>query len=328
MDAELSKPIEYCFFVFQKLGMWKDGNQTRKYFFRGYLFHFLIVYLHIIRIIIYIAIAGDSNELFEAIGFLIAGVGIAFRCINFIIKLNDIKKLVESLNELLKFSAGIKERKEIQKNVDLVFRIYIVFWFFGLSPCVNAIYSSIKHHQLAFKIWMPFIDTEMRFWFHSIIMIFHSFFIATIAVSLIILPVAFMSFAVGFINELNCRVIELGNVREDKNVAGTSKIIIVRPSIESNKQELIRCIEMHLKIKKLAADIQEIYIISILFQGLKSSAILCALVYSMSNVSLKTCERNNFLKLNSGKKFRGVHAGFCISHSDFFRDFFAMLFRK
>jgi hypothetical protein len=297
MDAELNKPFEISFRVFRAVGMWQDGHQTWRYFIFGHLLHFIIICLPVLGAITDTVKVEKFTNLVESAGFMIVCFGILSRSLNFLLKLKDMKMLLKSLNSLLTFSADarFKERNEIRKSVAVALKVYKVFWSMAMITCVVAAFVPITTHRFAYPIWMPFKENEIGFWVDAYILVFHGFFIASTAASLTMLPVFFLSFTAGLTNELTTRLSELGKpVKVIQTGPGTSKEIYVKPSAESCKQELLKCIEIHLKIKEFVADLQKVYATPIFLQGIKSSSIICMCIFTMSFVSIE----NLFIKLN------------------------------
>jgi hypothetical protein len=99
------------------------------------------------------------------------------------------------------------------------------------------------------------------------------------------LPLIFMSFAIGLLNELAERLEDLGKV--DENQPKTSNGKSTKQSQKSIKQKLIKCIEIHKKILEYINGIATNFSTVFCIQGIVSSFILCACAFTMSVVSNK-----------------------------------------
>jgi hypothetical protein len=159
-----------------------------------------------------------------------------------------------------------------------------------MGACFVAMLIPFFAHELAYKIWIP-RETEqdsLIFWTASAYLVFISFFVSSNGTGLDILPVIFMSFAIGLINELEERLSEFGKgmeVVKTQNGPVTSRKKLIKPLQEARKREMIKCIEIHLKIKEFTDQIHENFSMAILIQGFMSSIILCMGLFALSVVS-------------------------------------------
>jgi len=188
--------------------------------------------LQITFMIIYAMKAEEFTEVIEAFGYAIANIGIMMICINFLMKLKEIKKLFESLGSVMKFSADprFKERTEIVESVGIAYKVYKAVWFTAIAGCTIAGFVPIASHRLPYKIWFPFLNTKIGFWIGSYYQVLIGFCVSAIAVTLLMLPSIFLSFAIGFTNELANRLVELGKpVKVVETGPGPSKERFVKP---------------------------------------------------------------------------------------------------
>lgn len=274
MDAELYKPFKVCFSVFKATGMWQDGQQSWAYFFAGYALNFILIEFYILSQIVYLANIDNLLDFVDCLGLAGALVAQACKCYNFFYKLKAIKKSLEGLEALLKVSEDKRfpNRDHIRKEVEIVFKVYKIFWFSAVMTATSGAFVPIFSHALPYKIWFAF-DTVCcgpGFWAAYIFLVVHSFVNSAIDMGLDILPVIFMSFGIGLLNELSERLSLIGS--ESKTDA-------------SNVGEFIECVEIHQKILKFVDEIQENFSTAIFLQGLVSSIILCACAFTMTTVS-------------------------------------------
>jgi hypothetical protein len=153
MDAELYKPFELVFKVFKSFGMWQDGNQTWRYFFCGFAFHFCLIYVFFILEFIYGFRSDSLVNSIDALGVGFAVFAEAFKSINFFVKIRKIGKLLESLNELLKFSADERfaDRAHIRKTVKFTLKVHKILWVTAMTSCVGGAFVPIFALQLPYK---------------------------------------------------------------------------------------------------------------------------------------------------------------------------------
>jgi hypothetical protein len=142
-------------------------------------------------------------------------------------------------------------------------------------------------HQLPYPIWFPF-NTEYGgygFWCASVILIGNSFLVVSICCTLNILPIIFMSFAIGLIKELQVRIKDIEKC--NKNIYHGPKNLKTRKKLQKlSLEKLVQCVEMHKKIRKLVEDIQDNFAIVFFSQGLMCVLILCKIAFVMSTVSI------------------------------------------
>ncbi|CRL02774.1 CLUMA_CG016009, isoform A [Clunio marinus] len=221
MDIELFKPFKLIFKKFQWFGMWQDGEQTWAYFIFGYLLHLLL--------------------------------------------LKKIKKSYDELKDLLQ-STNYEEsvdRKTLKKEIAFCYKVYLAFWSSALVTCASGAFVPFLSSKLPYKVWFPFDvnkeTNEIGFWIASLYLIFHSFIVSTLDITLDIFPVVFMAFSIGLLNEFSQRL----------------------SKIESNG-DLIQCIIVHKKIKHFVNGIHANFATAIFFQGVTSSLTLCTGVLTMT----------------------------------------------
>jgi hypothetical protein len=303
MDAQLSKLFNLCFWILKKTGMWQDGNQSWTYFIIGYLMHFVIIDLNILGQIAYVANATNLVDLIDALGLVISYMAVLFKCINFFCRLKRIETLVESLNELVIFSADerFQERQQIKTQIAIVLKIWKVFLFSIVLACVIAALTPFVDHALPYKFYLPF-DTEVVFWMVSMYLVVDSLIIGIIMMVFDMLPIIVISVAIGLIKELTHRLSQIGTRKKDDDegskinrAAGpSSKVskaarVLAQKAFDDEKDlnELLKCVEIHMRTKELVVEVENIFVSGIFFQGLMSTVIMCMAAFIISVVSLE-----------------------------------------
>jgi 7tm Odorant receptor len=291
MDVELFKPFKLAFWVFQVTGMWQDGNQTWTYFILGHLVSLVMIELYIGGVLVFAYNAQTIKDVIDAFGIVATQTAEMFKCWNLFYKLKNVKKSLETLNSLLEFSADDrwKSRNHVKSQVAFGLKIYKAFWFTAWTTCISGAFVPFITHKLPYKVWFPFEteNNEIGFWVASIFLIVASFYLSALDITLDMLPVIFMTFGVGLINELAERLSEIGK-KEEK--AGSSEEKPEGKSELSEKEKLaitkefIKCIEIHDKIREFVKEIHGNFSTAILLQGIMSSIILCTSAFTMSTV--------------------------------------------
>jgi hypothetical protein len=292
MDADLYKPFKIVFKVLEKLGLWRKSDQTYRSFVSCCAFQFTLICIYVTAMMIYGFKAENLIDFVDSFSVGIATFTMALKTINFFIRIRGFGKFLENLNSLLDFSADPRfaDRVHIRKEVNFAFKVYKIFFVSGMTTCSSSVLVPFFAHQLPFKAWFPF-TTEygtIGFWIASTYLVVHSFCIAAIDVALDILPVIFMSFAVGLLNELAARLSEIGKIdarTEFDGPGNMNKYLRERIKNYKTRKELVKCIEMHQKIKEFVMEIERNFAASMLIQGIMSSVILCMSAFTLSTVS-------------------------------------------
>lgn len=266
MDVELSRSFNLCFKTLRICGWWQSGNQSWLYLIYGFVSISIVVETYILCQILYIANVGNLKDFVDTLGLFLTFLATQSKTINFLYKIRRIKQLVRDLDELLKFTQHTLsvKRGHIKRRVDVIYRLYLAYWMLGIMSCTAFAISILIYQQLPYKLWFPFdIETSSAgFWSAATYTVVQSYIATAVAIALDIMPVIFIGFAVGLIEEFSGR---LENIK--------------------NKQELVKCVEVHNKIKNYIKGIQDNFASVILIQGFMSSIILCVCAFSLSTVS-------------------------------------------
>lgn len=186
-------------------------------FFVGYLTHFVCMQMNLLCQFIYAFQAESLDDLTEATCLALTNLAMLIKCFNFLAKIKSILASLEFLKELLAFSAPCEsneERKSLQLQVKFgykVFKIVLQPLQRPAFPCVSLIFPILFSRRLPYKVWFPF-DTkqsDIGFWVASAVLFCNRPYIGLLDAALDILPVIFLSFAVGLIDELCIRLEKL-----------------------------------------------------------------------------------------------------------------------
>ena len=289
-SINLSDFLRFSFKVLKFFGLWQEKNSSWPYRVYGGLVNLFQVQLFTLFHFFYLFHFENVFDLTDCIAFFFTNFGEIFMTINFVIKLQDIKKLVRTLEDLLSEFKNIKNCDKILKRlkfVRLVFKVFLVSGIVtctltGLVPIIN-----MKDHTLTYRMYFPYIDYKNNdTWF--IILALYQMLPVTASVMIITLdclPVFFMAYAIGMLEELSDR---FAAIRVRPTVAQiTADPTLVKPQNNGEDlKELLKCIQIHQKIKNFITDVQEIFSFVIFVQGLMSSLIFCTLAFMLSLVRL------------------------------------------
>jgi hypothetical protein len=217
------------------------------------------------------------EESIEVSGFVATQLAHSFKFWNFYFKLNKILDSVDTLTDLLAFSADDrwKSRDHLMSRIATEIKIHKVFWFTAWTTCFLSCLNPFTLHELPYKAWFPFDTTsnEVNFWAASVYVMIIAFPLSVSDITLDMIPVIFLTFAIGLVEELTERLAQIG----DK----------VKKTETSTKE--IKCIEIQKRIKKFVKETEDNFSLAILLQGFTSSAILCASAFALSTVRSQNC---------------------------------------
>ena len=275
------------------LGIWQQKSSTWTYRIYGFLLHFLFIDLYTFLMVLYLFHFEDFEGLADCLSIFFTMLAENLKTYNFMYKLVSILTLVESLDELIKFSEwkGNKDHTRINKRVEQGKLAYKIFCSMAIATCVIGGLVPVfnwRERKLAYRMYFPMIDYRNNGWMFIAVGIYQLSPIAfgLLDITLDMLPVFFMCYAIGLIEELSDRLENIGCHKEENKQKKEKFIQPVRriPPVD-DLTELHKCIELHLQIKKFTNDTENCFATIILVQGVMSSIILCTTVIMMLMVS-------------------------------------------
>lgn len=256
------------------MGLWQEKGTSWIYRFYGWSMHLILVETFLLCQLMYVTMYESPEELSDCLSLLFTYVGFFIKSINLIYKINDLKDLLQMLGELEKLSEVDKtlERTMLQKEVSRVYKYFKGLWFSNLASCFIASLVPIYYGPLLktpFTMWTPFDQKNIYgFLITCIYQIINVFCACSIVISMDILPLFCFNIGSGFIKELGVRL---------------SKITTHNPQLtdDDHLKELLKCIEIHQKIKEFAMKTQFIFSPMILVQGFISTIIMCTTSFTL-----------------------------------------------
>ena len=278
MDRELLKPFKLCFGILKAIGLWQDGKQSKLYIFYGCFVVFFFLIFFTIGLMTYVIKIDDFDEKVVTFASTLVYTGGFFKVFNFLFKFKKIIEAFESLDILLKDCKDPNQanRDCIKKEARLAFNVLTMFWFSAILAWAAGFFVLIFTYRIPYSLWYPFdIQTsKIGFLTASFYVMLDTLSVGWIFPPLDVLPVIFMSFAIGLINELSERL-----------------------KAVDNKDEFIKCVVVHIKLKDFTRTIQELFASVILSQVVFTAVIICTSVFALSNVSWDFSELLQLLTL-------------------------------
>lgn len=273
MDFDHLRAIKIPFAFIKKLGLWQDETSGLARRLNGIILHLVLIELatcchsvHMIRLIM----DGRIEDMLDVMSILFTVIAVVLKTIWLFTKTKKIKEMLEKLSLIVKFSSfGRVERPALSAMVKKVVKVEIFFYGSSFVVIILATISSLIHHKekaLPFNSWF-FVDLEkpVLYWSTFAYQFLTSFYGISVNYSLDLIPMIFMSFVSTIFEELS-EEIEKNCDRDDF-------------------EQLQKCIECHILLKKLAKDVSKHLTFPFFAQASLSSIILCATTFSLTTVS-------------------------------------------
>jgi 7tm Odorant receptor len=312
------QPLQFPLKYLKFLGLWKDQKVKMSRQTLQICLHLLFCEVFVLLQLINIFTASNLNDITELLSILLTFVGFSIKSLNLIIRSDDVAVLIEDAKELVTMFGTENDLKALQRRVEQIHKTYkynLVFVLISLSAIViNVTATFIKHSEPPYKVphkfWAPFDYENNVYWF-GIVAVYQIVGVigtASAVVSLDFLPIFFLNFSSGLIEELRKKfgriceseesVSKCENVRKNqktvlKAVASGSKDItdeefmnrIKQINFRRNRQiKLEKCIAIHLRIKAFVKKTEEIFSPAFFAQGSFSMIIICTVVFRLSKV--------------------------------------------
>lgn len=262
----MGRSIRLSFKMLKVFGWWQDGNQSWGYFVYGYLMNFFLIEYLIIAQVIYIWSIQKIEQLIAVLGLFLTLVSLFAKSANFLVRIKKIIQSVADFEDLLKVSenALVADRIRIKKKSRYIYNFFLAYFTTSLLSVTYENFTTFRTHEGTLKFGFDYVDGEanLGFWITTAVMSLNYYISTSVGIVFDLLPVFLMGFAIGLIEEL------------------TEVLSEIR-----NNEELVKCVKVHIKIKKFAKDIQDHYSAIIMMQGLISSVIFCTCSYLLSSVS-------------------------------------------
>lgn len=269
MDESLIEPLKKYFSLAKRIGLYQNGEQSRKYLIRGILTWFLSVGIISIRSVM---------SLFESTSIkeFVAQLTMFLPLLLFVIKLASFLKQLKSLEELhaevekifeISFDERFKDRKFIKRRLDFITKLAKIYINNGYIVGVLIVIAILVLKRIPFNVYgdVSYEENKIGFVLASINLMCSSA-LGNFAISILnIMPLVFLSYAVGFMDELSKRLEFIG-LSEDFDY-----------------EELVECIRIHVKVKEIVDQIQENFKMSWLCQAVSSSMVICLSVFTMTS---------------------------------------------
>lgn len=278
---ETQKAFATLLKIIEVLGIWQRRSTKWSYRIYGFILHFIFTFLFTLFLFLYIFNFEDLLALSDCLSILFTMLGKIFKIINFIYNLENILALIQNLDELIKLSEwnGNKGREKIHKYLVKGNRLFKIFVVTGVSTCSFANLVPIFHSKeriLQYRMYYPGLDYKNNLWVFILLAIFEAtpVVFCLVSIALDMLPVFFMCFAIGLMEELSTRLKEIGRNEETLKTK------------KADLAELVKCIEIHQGVKFIVSNTQQSFATVTIVHGLMSSVILCTTAFMLTQASI------------------------------------------
>jgi hypothetical protein len=214
-----------------------------------------------------------------------------------------IQSLMTSLKGLIedKDLIGTKNSKKLKKRVRQIDRIFKINLAVIITTCFLNYVLTFVVHRLPLKMWAPWThddDNGIIFWLTASYQLVDLSIAAPAMLIMDTLPIFFMTYATGLIEELTCclenvsiepqKKIEKKRSGNEPGPSHGKTIIKVQPIVPREDEPLKalqKLIPIHVKIKTFVLDIQDLFGTIFFLQEFMSISILCTTAFALTLVS-------------------------------------------
>ncbi|CRK88698.1 CLUMA_CG002438, isoform A [Clunio marinus] len=195
----------------------------------------------------------------------------------------DLKEIIALLDSNVSDLRILKEKaRQVTKLFWFYWILCMIVAFCGcVIPWINYFQNPEPPYMVPVPTWSPFNHEQNIFGF-VIVTIYETLAAAVYCGEHIagdILPVYFFNVSSGLLQELNKRVTNIGKKRQRSMKSKKVKQ-------DENFLELLKCIEIHSKVKSLLHEIENIFSIMVLIPFVVGGIIMCTTGFTLSKISM------------------------------------------
>lgn len=261
MDFDNLMPFKIPVALIKVFGFWQTKNSSWVYLMYGVFMHICVIDLYIIFQIAYLFVFESFEEFADVMTLLPTILATFFKLLNLYIHISDIQVLFKTIQYLVK---GEEMSEKFKAELNKVDKIFKAFFAVGSTSCFFAVITPFTQHILPYQMWFPYDykSNETNFWLSTFFQIFGAFPNCWVAIALDLIPVIFMSYLLAMMEKLCDRLENL-----------------------KNPEEIISCVNTHLQILELKAQVESAFSSILLFQALLSCFLLCTVSFVLTTVS-------------------------------------------
>nr|QGW50713.1 odorant receptor 15 [Propsilocerus akamusi] len=276
IDFDTLLPFRIPVRILKTFGLWLTKEANWIYWLFSIINQLVMIELFTFLQFVYLFTFQTFEDFANLMSLLPTFCSIVVKSLNLCYNVNEIQTLMSSLHDLFEFCTTTENLKLRIIEIDRIFKI---FWSSALLTCFLGALVPFTVHELPYKMWFPYDTSNFYlFWLSASYQIIVTFCISAVDIVMDSLPVMFMSYAVGALEELKHRLASLEKHKQ-LNVDGS----INRNKVDNLKQ-FLKIIEMQRTINNFIKRIERIFSTVLLAQGLMSTLIFCTTAFSLSIV--------------------------------------------
>lgn len=270
MDASLREPLEACFKIVKFLYLCPVEAETSR---KKIVCRRLILVLTLGMACISEATACVKSktliEWADHFSVLVPALMVLMKLTSFMVYYDKFELINQELNELFQISYDerFKERLHISKQADFIMKMFKAF-------VINAFLTTVVYTSvIVFVGKLPYNisglntdNNDIAFYVAAVHLVISSVYGNLMYTSLNLLPVIFVSYATGVLNELADRIKLIGRSEE----------------IDQN-QEVVKCIQVHERVKNFVQMVEEQYGLIWFCQSIASQVIISLFIFNTSS---------------------------------------------
>jgi 7tm Odorant receptor len=176
----------------------------------AFLLHFILNDISMIFGIINIFNVQTIEELSEGVGVIPLQFIACIRTIHFVCNKNRIQSMMKDVKELIEKDSWIAKQNgsELKKRVRQVVKVYKIFFATAIAEVIIGSLVPLFTHQIPLKMWFPYdySKSEVLFWLTVAYQNIIGYCVVPITIVTEIIPIFFMSYLTGIIEELSDRI--------------------------------------------------------------------------------------------------------------------------
>jgi hypothetical protein len=270
MDSELLLHFQYPIKVFKVFGFWQKDESPK--YLKWWKFVSKFAFMDLFLVLVHLLMLGFFDEEVFIVFFLCLVP--CYKSNTFLYNFKSIENMCNDLQRLLEFSKYEEnaDRSDFRKEVKFMKRLFAVV----VGTLVFSVLSDgllpFFEDRLPYPMWIPYNYryNEFVFWATSFAQIVVSLVNTLIFLSIYLFPLFLMGIAANLLKELSMRLKELSESQKES---------------EENHKELVKCVELHLKIKSFVQNIESCFSTEIFVHGLIGSMLICLTCFMLLTVS-------------------------------------------
>jgi 7tm Odorant receptor len=323
MAINWMEPFEKLIKLLKISGFWLDKSSSKCWIVIAVILHIGFVELFAIFGIIYLANVKNIEDFSSTIGMVPLYIVTCIKSIHWVANKNKIESMMKDMKDLIEENSWIEKQNgsKLKKRIRQVVKISNIFLSSAMTGVFLGSLIPLFSHELPLKVWIPYdySNNEVLFWLTVAYQDVVSYCVVPVMVTFETIPIFFMCYLTGIIEELCDRMEKICDVKVVKIVkiepksdlseneklvgrlrverrrksqtkvepkAGTSQMNEPKqPKKDENLEELLKGIKIQQKVKKLTSEVGDVFGKIIWLQGFMSTLVLCTSVFSLTIVS-------------------------------------------